>query len=292
MHICPLPYRCSLSPLDVLHYDGNRCPSVELRRLAGRFHNHHIPHGNGRSVWPRPIASALLSDDPLTLFPTLGACLFLFGTDVGEITRWARASQASGPWWTQCCRRRTMGEGLSDCVLQWGWRRDFNFQWPSFILSADFGGGWRRGRIRSAVEIWWRHHPNHCSVVGFIRLHLFSKIGSWNQNLYWNQNSSRTFERNNYFKNKFSGFSQLRWPMTTIPGTRWGKLFRKRSVWRTATYSRIVSWFRFCLLVLAGPCPLRIVCYCQWVIIPAGCRTTPWIPRTIMTMIAPKNNIP
>ena len=26
-----------------------------------------------------------------------------------------------------------------------------------------------------------------------------------------------------------------------------------------------------CLLVLAGPYPLRIVCYCQWRIIPSGC---------------------
>ena len=87
MQVSSLPYRCSSSPLDVLHYHRHRCPSVlELLWLVGRFHNHRIPHGNGMSVWPRPIASALLSDDPSTLFTTLGACLFVFGLDVGEIT--------------------------------------------------------------------------------------------------------------------------------------------------------------------------------------------------------------
>ena len=33
------------------------------------------------------IASVVFSDDPLTLFPTLGTCLSVFGADVGEITR-------------------------------------------------------------------------------------------------------------------------------------------------------------------------------------------------------------
>jgi len=57
----------------------------------------------------------------------------------------------------------------------------FQFQWPSFILSAILGGGWRRGRIRLAVETSF-----HCccfvvssSIVElFLRLSAsFSKIG-------------------------------------------------------------------------------------------------------------------
>ena len=40
-----------------------------------------------RTHSPNLIASVLFSDDPSTLFPTLGACLSVFGADVGEITR-------------------------------------------------------------------------------------------------------------------------------------------------------------------------------------------------------------
>ena len=40
-----------------------------------------------RTHFPNLIASVLFSDDPSTLFPTLGACLSVFGADVGEITR-------------------------------------------------------------------------------------------------------------------------------------------------------------------------------------------------------------
>ena len=67
-----------------------------------------------------------------------------------------------------------------------------------------------------------------------------------------NQKSSGTFGANNFLKwiLKILGTPMT---LTMVPGTRWCKLFRKRSVWRMATCRRFVSWFRFCLFLLNGP---------------------------------------
>ncbi len=96
-----------------------------------------------------PIASALLSDDPSTLFPTLGACLFVFGANVGEITDEREYRERAGHGernggdggrWGKDCRVAHGNEGEGVDLI-------FNGLLSFFRRS----GGWRRVRIRLAV---------------------------------------------------------------------------------------------------------------------------------------------
>ena len=70
---------------------GDLCHPGQFRRAASLRYR----ISNRRSVRPRPIASAILLDDPSTLFLTLGAYLFMFGADVGEIPYLMSASITS-----------------------------------------------------------------------------------------------------------------------------------------------------------------------------------------------------